>query len=231
MLTFLRRVKAAILRRLVVKSELEGDGERVDINYSGKIKFDGLDMYQKSHYRRYEFARSVITPGEATGDFACGTGYGSVILAEVASKVTGVDLNGEVVEKIRARYAGNPKVEFRQANLLDLEYKACLGNVVSFETIEHLREEDIPKLFNVFSRALRAGGTFVFSVPYLQKKSPEAIKLGFHLTFDIDEARLKTWLAGSGFVPKAFKYQNYKTHDIADQLEEKDFIICVAQKG
>jgi 2-polyprenyl-3-methyl-5-hydroxy-6-metoxy-1,4-benzoquinol methylase len=194
------------------------------------MNFNGLDMYQKSHFRRYEFAKKVIQPDAITGDFACGTGYGSIMLSEVSRKVTGVDIDSIVIEKISKRYNKYLKVQFVNSNLLDLKYEHEFDNIVSFETVEHLEENNIPLLFSVFSKSLKPGGRIVFSTPYMQVKSKEAIKMGFHLTFDIDEKKINNWLENSGFQLDYCKYQNYESHSVMDELQNKDFIICVAIK-
>jgi O-methyltransferase len=209
---------------------LDGEGERVDIIYSGNVIFDELDMYQKSHYRRYEFAKDIIPFGSCCGDFACGTGYGSVMIADKAAKVIGADINSTVIDAIKFRYHRISNVEFICKNLLDLEYEAFFDTIVSFETIEHLAENDIPRLLRIYYKALKPQGKIIFSVPYMQELSEAAMKLGFHLTFYIDEAKIKNWLKTAGFEIESFKYQNYETHTIQDELLKKDFIICIARK-
>jgi glycosyltransferase involved in cell wall biosynthesis/SAM-dependent methyltransferase len=211
------------------KISLDGGGERVDIFYGENLVFEQLDMYQKSHYRRYEYAKSVISPGTIIGDFACGTGYGSVMLSENARLVIGVDIDENVIGQIRRRYAGIKNTEFVCADILHLTYQSFFDCIVSFETVEHLKETDIPRLFAVFSRALKPGGILIFSTPYKQAKSPEAVSMGFHQTFDIDEGKIERWLSENNFVPECFRYQNYQTHNIEDHLPRKDFIICLAR--
>src|ERR1035437_10375637 len=99
-----------ILKRIFAKqavdmSEFEKNnpsgfgGERVDFIYDEKFDYSKLDMYQKNHFRRYEFATKNISYNEICGDFACGTGYGSVMLTINASKVIGADLNSKVIKK------------------------------------------------------------------------------------------------------------------------------------
>jgi 2-polyprenyl-3-methyl-5-hydroxy-6-metoxy-1,4-benzoquinol methylase len=215
----------------VKKRPLESNGERIEIDISNnKINFNQLDFYQKSHYRRYEFALTVLTPAGITGDFACGSGYGSVMLSQKSTKVIGMDINQHVVEQIAKRYGKIENVEFVQSNLLNLTYTSLFDNIVSFETIEHLKEEDIPDLFKAFSRALKPGGRLIFSTPYMQERSPEAVDMGFHLTFDIDEKTINKWLMENGLQAEIIKYQNYEDHIIEDNIEKKDFIICVARK-
>lgn len=230
-----------ILRRIFTRqtnetSEFERNnplgfkGERVDFIYDENFDYSKLDMYQKNHFRRYEFALNNISNEEICGDFACGSGYGSVILSKIASKIIGVDLNEKVISEIKKRYRDNNKVEFINQNLLDLDYLNYFSSIISFETIEHFTENNIQILFNIFSKALKKNGKIIFSTPYLQQKTKEAIAMGHHLTFNIDESKIETWLIGTGFANISFKYQNYISHSIEDTLEPKDFIICIANK-
>jgi len=210
---------------------LSNNGERVDVIHSDFIDFNTLDMYEKSHFRRYEYAVRKVKEGGIIGDFACGTGYGSVMLSEKACRVTGVDIDAKVVEAIKKRYLNRPNVSFLNSNLLHISYDQEFDDIVSFETVEHLEAMDIPKLFLIFFKALKPGGGLTFSVPYLQERSENAIKMGFHLTFNINEDKIDSWLAGAGFVREYFRYQSYDSHDVYDSLEKKDFIICGARKN
>lgn len=232
MLSELKRVKSAIYQFLFVKKRpLESNGERIEIDISKNvINYNKLDFYQKSHYKRYEFALTMLTPAGLTGDFACGSGYGSVMLSKKSTKVIGMDINQYVIDQITKRYEKIENVEFVQGDLLNLSYNSLFDSIVSFETIEHLKEENIPDLFKAFSRALKPGGTLIFSTPYMQEKSPEAINMGFHLTFDIDENTIKNWLTPNGLHVEIVKYQNYEQHNVEDNLLKKEFIICVAKK-
>jgi cyclopropane fatty-acyl-phospholipid synthase-like methyltransferase len=216
----------------IFNKSIENQGERVDIIYTGqKINLESLDMYQKSHYYRYQFAKEFIESYMVCGDFACGTGYGSVILAEEAKKVTGVDINPLVIQTIKKRYEKNTNVEFILGDLLKISEKSQYDVITSFETVEHFHEGDISSFFALCYQALKPNGRFIFSTPYKQEKSEAAIKLGFHLTFDINEEKIHLWLTDAGFMTDFYKYQNYQTHIIEDELEKKDFIICMAHKN
>lgn len=223
-----------ILRRLYSSltgpSPLAEDGERVDIDLSSKPHYALMDMYQKSHYKRYLFAKKYVRPGMICGDFACGSGYGSVMLAETAAKVTGIDIKQNVIETVANRYAALRNVEFVCHDLRTIEFDVEYDLITSFETIEHVEANEVIGLFRNFSRALKHEGTLIFSTPYRQKKSREAVELGFHLTFDIDEATIRSWLAQAGLAPEGFFYQNYKSHDVVASLPDKDFIVCIAKK-
>lgn len=206
-------------------------GERVDFIYDASFDYTRLDMYQKNHYRRYEFAANIISDGEICGDFACGSGYGSVMLSKKATRVVGADLNKKVISKIKRRYKGNTRVEFINNNLLDLQYNDLFSTVVSFETIEHFYESEIYNLLQIFHKSLKAGGIMILSVPYMQEDSEAARNLGFHKTFGIDEERVKLWLNKTGFEKPSFFYQNYVDHVINEIKTNADFLICIAKKA
>jgi SAM-dependent methyltransferase len=226
----MRWIKSIIERFQSNRIDLVGGGERVDIQWASEASFDRFDMYQKSHFRRYEFAQSMLS-GERCGDFACGTGYGTVMLADKFGATIGADINAEVVAEVTRRYQDVPNAEFIRCDLLELDFRSALDAIVSFETVEHLPENSIPRLFEIFRKALKPGGRLIFSVPFLQEIPVGEQDLGFHLTFLIDEKKVEGWLANAGLELDGFKYQNYATHVIQDNLEDKDFLICMAHRN
>jgi 2-polyprenyl-3-methyl-5-hydroxy-6-metoxy-1,4-benzoquinol methylase len=211
------------------KKNLEDGGERMDINFY-KMNYNKFDMYQKSHYKRYVYAQQLIKKGDIVGDFACGSGYGTMMLAEKASLVIGADINEDVVNEVKKRYKKSQNTEFIHSNVLDLEFQNKFNKIISFETVEHLKEEDISELFKIYHKALKNDGELIFSTPYNQEKCEQAIKMGFHLTFYITEKTIIEWMKSSGFEIIEFKFQNYQHHDLVDELNHKDFIICRAKK-
>ena len=218
-----------MIRRL--RKDLTNHGERVDIDLSAGIcDFESLDMYQRSHYRRYEFACSLLAPDMLVGDFASGTGYGTAMMSQVARHAYGCDMDPSAIKAAKKRYRSLDNLTFVQGDMLCLRALPSLDVVVSFETIEHFPEEVLPTLFGVFRRALVPAGRLILSTPYMQERSPQALKMGFHLTFEIDENRIQQWLSRSGFVVEAIRYQNYETHSIADRLDKKDFLVCISRK-
>lgn len=214
------------------KSNPLGDnGERVDIQLTENLNFDELDMYQKNHWKRYEFAKESINTNDVCGDFACGTGYGSVLLAEKAKSVTGADLNAKVITAITSRYKDYQNVCFLNEDLLKLKFTNEFDTIISFETLEHFKEKDIKDLLIIFYKAIKKNGKLIFSTPYMQEQSEAAVKAGFHLTFYINEEKIFNWLKEAGFNIESIQYQNYDTHQIVNCLEKKEFIVCVAQKN
>jgi SAM-dependent methyltransferase len=114
------------------------------------------------HLKRYEFARPHCVDAEVL-DAGCGVGYGSAYLAEVASRVVGVDVSEEAIEYARERYRG-PNVEFVVGDLTAIDFDdGSFDTVCSFETIEHV--EDVERYLGQIARVLRPAGIFVVSTP------------------------------------------------------------------
>lgn len=94
-----------------------------------------LSGIHPGHLERYFFAARSV---EGTVlDAACGCGYGSQILQNSGSSVTGIDLEKEAIEYARRHYRGP---EYILADVTT--FRGKYNWVVSFETIEHLKEPE-----------------------------------------------------------------------------------------
>jgi SAM-dependent methyltransferase len=77
--------------------------------------------------------------------------------------VAGVDLSAEAIRHAQERYRGEG-LEFHAADCLDLPFgDAEFDCVVSFETLEHLADQE--RLLSEFSRVLKPDGFLVLSSP------------------------------------------------------------------
>jgi ubiquinone/menaquinone biosynthesis C-methylase UbiE len=138
-----------------MSDELPFTGERFIPGVPGEIWYE--------HWHRYHFAAPIVA-GRAVLDIACGTGYGSALLAQHAARVTGADLSQPALDHARARYAAVPNLEFRPADCAALPFPdASFDVVVSFETLEHIAAQE-PFLDEV-RRVLRPAGLLVLSCP------------------------------------------------------------------
>jgi hypothetical protein len=116
------------------------------------------------HWHRYAFARA-LAPGRRVLDAACGEGYGSALVAGAGGDVLGLDLSAEAVAHARARYAGIAGLRFEQADAtaLDAFAEASFDLILSFETLEHVHEQE--RLLDGFARLLAPGGLLLVSTP------------------------------------------------------------------
>ncbi|MEO7063704.1 MAG: class I SAM-dependent methyltransferase [Dokdonella sp.] len=142
------------------------------------------------HWHRYAFARSLAV-NKRVLDAACGEGYGSALLADVAAEVTGVDIDPASVAHARARYATKLTLRYECADATALSFPDReFDLIVSFETLEHLAGHE--QLIAGFSRVLADDGLLVISSPDKRTYSDLA---GFRNEFHVRELYREELLA------------------------------------
>ena len=85
------------------------------------------DQTERDHVARYQFAKQFCK-GKKVADIACGTGYGSKILLDVAASVDSYD---------REQLCENRIIDLEKESWAD-----AYDVIVSFETIEHLENPE-----------------------------------------------------------------------------------------
>ncbi len=135
------------------------------MNFEERFIFDGEDkgdIILNEHLVRYQFASRFVKDKKVL-DVACGSGYGSRILALAgAEKVVGMDKNPEAVKKSKSLELANLIYKEGDAEKIDA------GNgefdvVVSFETVEHLHNQESYAL--ELSRVISDDGLVLVSTP------------------------------------------------------------------
>jgi 2-polyprenyl-3-methyl-5-hydroxy-6-metoxy-1,4-benzoquinol methylase len=116
----------------------------------------------KDHIARYHFA-SKYCRGMRVLDVATGTGYGANILRRNgAVEVVAVDREQAALDYAAQRY-GTDGLHWMNSDAYSLPFDKEFDVVVSFETIEHLKE---PERFIVeFKRAIKPSGMCIISTP------------------------------------------------------------------
>ena len=161
----------------------EFTGERL---IPGEVDIDLLN----EHMARYHFAVRLAR-GKRVLDAGCGAGYGSAELADVAERVTGIDIAPEAVEYARAHYALH-NVAFEQASCTQLPFAdGAFDLVVAFEVIEHL--EKWRAFLQEVRRVLAPAGQLIVSTPnrlyYTESRGTQGAN-PFHVhEFDFEEFR------------------------------------------
>lgn len=142
---------------------LEDTGERVIPE-----KMEATNQLLIEHVARYQFAMPFVQ-GKVL-DFACGSGYGTHMIAKQAKdkidQVLGVDIDPDALKYAEGRYY-HPKSKFIEGDVTDPDLPNQLGEfdtIVSFETIEHVAEEKV-FLKNVY-QLLKPGGQLILSTPF-----------------------------------------------------------------
>lgn len=119
---------------------------------------------EEEHLVRYQYACQFVANKDVL-DIACGSGYGSQVLAEAGARsVRGVDVSSEAIGYAASCYSA-PALKFSIGNaehLSDLP-DCSFDIVVSFETIEHVQNVD--SYLAEMHRVLRVGGLYIVSTP------------------------------------------------------------------
>jgi SAM-dependent methyltransferase len=150
------------------KEKKHGMTERVYPREMGTAS-DLESMMKDMHLRRYRFAcdwlrRHLGGRPARIADIACGSGYGTEMLADLGT-VIGADIDADAVAYARAHYAG-PRTSFVVGNADDPAFLATLGTfdaVVTSATVEHV--DDAERFLRWIRGALRPGGACVACFP------------------------------------------------------------------
>ncbi len=188
---------------------MENSGEQLIPNISSS-------RLQEEHRERYKFAKQFCR-GKAVLDIACGTGYGSYELSREADRVVGIDISEESICFAQDKYK-RENLSFLRADCTKVYLKKNYFDVVvSFETIEHLNEEQRTMFYQHLCDTLKDDGVLVFSTPNKTITSPYTEKpLNLFHILEFTRASLqkelekffavKGWY-GQRFAPKILTYK------------------------
>ncbi|MEW6040507.1 MAG: methyltransferase domain-containing protein [Elusimicrobiota bacterium] len=132
------------------------------------------------HLHRYRFAKELVN-GKKVLDLACGEGYGSNMLAEVAESVVGIDIDEMSIKHAVLKYVkGNLK--FIKGSITEIPVKGekIFDVIICFEALEHIEEHY--ELMKEIKRLLKDDGIFIVSTPnkFIYSVQPN-YKNPFHL--------------------------------------------------
>jgi SAM-dependent methyltransferase len=112
----------------------------------------------------YQFVAQQVV-GKRVLDVACGEGYGTLVLAEHAQEVVGIDRDPVVVQRAAERYQ-RPNLSFQCVDadsLLQMFGPRSFDAVCAFQFIEHRKDQE--GFLRLLARVSRPGGLVVASTP------------------------------------------------------------------
>jgi 2-polyprenyl-3-methyl-5-hydroxy-6-metoxy-1,4-benzoquinol methylase len=132
-----------------------------------QVAFD-LTGVADNHRIRYSLMRRLVAAGQNVLDFTCGTGYGSLLLGGgTGARVTGVDASGDAIAFARDFFE-SPGIAYAHESAGSFRFGSATHDlVVSFETIEHLANDQ--RFVDQLWESLRPGGVLAVSVPNLEE--------------------------------------------------------------
>ena len=162
---------------------------------------------------RYAFAKRYAANKKVL-DLACGEGYGSRHMSDVAEMVTGIEIDKDVVKHASTVYKKD-NLNYVNGSILDvpIEGHAKFDVITCFEALEHIVEHD--ELLSEVKRLLKPDGLFLVSTPNKPVYSENGLSQNpYHLKeleFDEFEALMRQHFK---FV-KFFGQKSYATSKIA----------------
>lgn len=150
-----------IFQRPTAATPLPFTGERLTTSLRGQTEIEHLHRYLLARH----FCRDMTVL-----DIASGEGYGSALIAQVASSVVGVDVAADAVAHANSNYAG-PNLRFSVGDARSIPVdKSTIDVVVSFETIEHIEKQQ--DFLVEICRVLKSDGLLLISTPDRDNYSP-----------------------------------------------------------
>ena len=124
------------------------------------------------HVHRYQEVVRYSGAQDRILDIACGTGFGTVMLAKhTRNTVTGGDISEEALQECIRSWKEVKNAEFQHINSTSIPYPdKTFDKIVSFETIEHVAAYD--KTIAEFRRVLKDEGMLFISTPNFPVNSP-----------------------------------------------------------
>jgi ubiquinone/menaquinone biosynthesis C-methylase UbiE len=180
------------------------------------------------HVHRYNEALLLINAGDIVLDIACGTGFGTDIIAsKTRGKVIGGDIAAEAIDECRKHWQKS-NLEFNVLDGTRLDFPdQYFDKIVSFETIEHtgLYQAMVAE----FARVLKPGGQLILSTPNREVSSPDGIILNpFHVQeFTFEELKHILEISFSSVQLSGQRYSRYDKRSMkrrAGKFFEKLFL-------
>ena len=131
---------------------------------------------RKTHKALRRIVSDLIEPEDTVLECACGTGLLSTVIAEKCRQLTATDFAPKMLKHAEKNCAGYKNVQFRQADILALDFpdssfdKAVAGNVI------HLLDEPM-KALKELDRVCRPGGMLI--IPTYMNKDQKGETSGF----------------------------------------------------
>lgn len=165
-------------------------------NYGERQHARTLDDVSGDHVDRYRFASKMIPEGARVLDLACGIGYGTALLSlQNKCYVKGVDISPFAIKHGR-RFFASEGVSFEVGDLFEFHDEQIYDLVVSFETLEHIRDEGNAIL--ALRRNLKDGGELIISTPNQNARPFDIVDTPYHVRhYTPDE--LKDLIEANGF--------------------------------
>lgn len=163
---------------------------------------------RKWRRKQGEWEIAQLLAGEVKGkdilDAGCGDGWYTARMVAVGARATGVDYSGKAISFARIIVDG---ASFFDASLTKLPFRdASFDIIFSFQVIEHIPPQELPRAILELQRVLRSGGLLIVGVPSVKRPFSKAHFQHF------TEASLREVVESGGF--KMIQAVGQERHDV-----------------
>ncbi|MGE7884754.1 class I SAM-dependent methyltransferase [Bacillus sp. NPDC094077] len=122
------------------------------------------DPIRQEEQRMLEGQLKGICKGRNVLEVACGTGYWTKYVIDVATHVTAIDYSDEVLAIAKGKELSKEKVTFQKGNAFKLEQmKDTFQGAYANFWFSHIKKEEITSFLKQFHRVLQKGATVCFA--------------------------------------------------------------------
>ncbi|MGB4775781.1 MAG: class I SAM-dependent methyltransferase [Daejeonella sp.] len=170
-------------------------------NWTGeRLETEILNNNTLEHLHRYSIA-IYFSKNRTVLDIACGEGYGSNLLAQVADSVLGVDVSSQTIAEAQKKYI-HSNLTFKEGRADKIpSSNSTFDVVVSFETIEHHDQHEA--MMMEIKRVLKPNGILIISSP---DKLNYSIKRKYANPFHVKELFIEEF---KGLIQSYFKHSQF----------------------
>lgn len=130
----------------------------------------------KTHKALRQIVSDLIEPEDVVLECACGTGLLSTVIAGKCKQLTATDFAPKMLKRAEKNCAEYKNVQFRQANILSLDYPDGSFNKVVAGNVIHLLDEPM-KALNELDRVCKPGGMLI--IPTYMNRDQKGETSGF----------------------------------------------------
>lgn len=211
--------------------------ERVIINDYHDVLREGskFPVWYYEHIYRYLFIKDFINSNDTVLDVACGSGYGSKLIAQESTptSVIGADISRQIIEFAERLNSSINNLSFKQADATNPASfsKNQFSKIVSFETLEHVEETMMKKMITNYYNWLTEDGMLFCSTPFenIVPLFRDGIKINQYHCKHYTDVEMKEILQNAGFKDIKIYYQDIKNFYPAEQ-KQTPYLLITAKK-
>jgi SAM-dependent methyltransferase len=179
--------------------------DEVAASYADQLR-DGLDGEPYLRAALVLFAGLVRDSGGGpVADLGCGPGHITAHLQQLGLDVSGLDLSPAMIDVARHSYPG---LRFETGSMTDLRLAdASVAGLLSFWSLVHTPDDELPAIFAHFRRVLRPGGLLLLGFHAGQGSRLKTEGYGGHpmkvYVYRRQPGQVAAWIATAGLTVEA----------------------------